>query len=247
MENRDVWYWLVISILGSMILTLVNRDLVLQVMNSNLISGLFLLMIGSVMIPFFITRASNLSKVNALIAGLEIIISKAEVKLRALIRIINRCCLLQQLSDIPDRLEDSSSYLVYSISPGERNYEISIHEKMSVLAKHLDFANSELGEVINGFTAISHQESPNPGGYLHIAVHASKAARTLIFFIYGARHIQTMMLKRRGGKYFDNLQDAGETRVIDVVVKDLNVANFDGFESAIVAIKSDGDVVKLKL
>lgn len=240
-EMKDVIYCVVISVLLSVIVAISVPADIYKIINSDLISGLVLLVAGSLVIPRLIERSRARRKKAATLDGMNILALMVERKLDNLVKVIGCACHNGRYQPIPVSLSDKSGCLSYWLIPDAAGYDAYERDLFCKLNNFLDAAHEEI-RALNAILLRRDEQNME----IELQRGAARAALYSVYFIYEARSF----LYKHGivdlEAYSEGLTDGNRENAVSLIVSKLpRLKNNEEFVSIKNAILGYKDMIKV--
>lgn len=212
-----VFYWLIISLLCSILMAVTLPENLVKIFDSNLVAGCALLLLGSIIVPRLMERKKVIRTREVMLAELSMLVEFAERKLIEMIGvIIVHGKVKNRYAEMVCPINRWSGEIGYWSAIGESHYDFDEREALTRAELHLSFANEIINDDYNEIVVFVKN-----GGLIQRYRRAEHVVMSLIFFLFYAKSILAKyhMMENKG--YTMQIKGLSVSECVDIVLCDI--------------------------
>ncbi|HHQ4445045.1 TPA: hypothetical protein ACSP3U_000165 [Aeromonas hydrophila] len=221
-----VFYWLIISLLCSILMAVTLPADLFKIADSNLVAGCLLLLLGSIILPRLMEGEKKSHTREVILAELSMLVDFTEEKLTEMIDVLMvHSKVKNRYAKMVCPINRWSGEIGYWAEIGDAKYDFNEREILTRAEIHLNWANEVMDEEYNRILAFVKE-----GGLVQHYQRAEHVIMSLVFFIYYSRSVLVRYGKVENKNYAMHTKISDVGRLVDVVLSDIKTMTIENQE-----------------
>lgn len=221
-----VFYWLIISLLCSILMAIASPADLFKIFDSNLVAGCLLLLLGSIILPRLMEGKKKSRTRDVILAELSMLVDFSEEKLTEMIDIIIvHGKMKNRYAKMVCPINRWGGEVGYWAEVGDAQYDFDEREILRRAEIHLNWANELINEEYNHI-----RDFVNNGGLIQTYQRAGHVVMSLILFIYYSKSVLAKYGKINYEGYAMQPEMNDANKIVDTVLNDMKIMTTENQE-----------------